>query len=68
MNLALFDFDGTITDADMYTKFLHYSGTKPRKVVGNLLLAPCFLVYIPMLKLADEQYMNWQNVTEQSFS
>ncbi|NRD74395.1 HAD-IB family hydrolase [Shewanella sp. VB17] len=45
MNLALFDFDGTITDADMYTTFLHYSGSMCRDMIGHLLLAPCFLMY-----------------------
>lgn len=32
MNLALFDFDGTITNKDMYTSFLKFSVTKIRFV------------------------------------
>jgi HAD superfamily hydrolase (TIGR01490 family) len=45
MNLALFDFDGTITDVDTFTGFLKYSGSKRRLVVGNTLLALPLLGY-----------------------
>jgi HAD superfamily hydrolase (TIGR01490 family) len=45
VNLALFDFDGTITDKDMYTKFLHYSASKRRAIIGNLCLLPFYLLY-----------------------
>lgn len=45
MNLALFDFDGTITHADMYTKFLHFSGTKRRAMLAKVILPPFYLLY-----------------------
>lgn len=45
MNLALFDFDGTITDADMYTKFIRFSVSKRRLMLGSLLLSPFYLYY-----------------------
>lgn len=45
MNIALFDFDGTITNSDMYTKFLRFSGTKRRTLLANVVLAPFFLLY-----------------------
>lgn len=45
MNLALFDFDGTITHADMYTKFLHFSGTKRRAILAKVILPPFYLLY-----------------------
>jgi phosphatidylglycerophosphatase C len=40
MNLALFDFDGTLTFGDTYTPFLRYSGTPLRLAVGRIALAP----------------------------
>lgn len=45
MNLALFDFDGTITHADMYTKFLYFSGTKRRAMLAKVILPPFYLLY-----------------------
>lgn len=45
MNIALFDFDGTITNADMYTKFLHFSGTKRRALLAKIVLPPFFILY-----------------------
>lgn len=45
MNIALFDFDGTITTTDMYSKFLHFSGSKPRSIIAKLVLAPFFILY-----------------------
>lgn len=38
MNLALFDFDGTITSEDTYTKFIFYSTPKVRMGIGLLLV------------------------------
>lgn len=32
MNLALFDFDGTITSEDTYTKFIFYSTPTPYQI------------------------------------
>lgn len=45
MNIALFDFDGTITHEDMYTKFLFFSATKSRTLVAAIVLAPFYLCY-----------------------
>lgn len=45
LNIALFDFDGTITNADMYTKFLHFSGTKRRAILAKIVLPPFFILY-----------------------
>lgn len=45
MNLALFDFDGTITNTDMYTKFLYFSGTKQRAMLAKVILPPFYLLY-----------------------
>ncbi len=45
VNIALFDFDGTITHGDMYSKFLRFSGTRVRALVINPLLAPFLLLY-----------------------
>lgn len=45
MNIALFDFDGTITNADMYTKFLHFSGAKRRALLAKIVLPPFFMLY-----------------------
>jgi HAD superfamily hydrolase (TIGR01490 family) len=43
--LALFDFDGTITDEDMFSLFLHYSVSGPRKWLGNILISPFYALY-----------------------
>lgn len=40
MDLALFDFDGTITTADTFTPFLRYAVSRRRLVVGGLALSP----------------------------
>ncbi len=45
MNLALFDFDGTITTEDTYTKFLLFSVSKVRLLLGGLLVLPVILLY-----------------------
>ncbi|RZQ53650.1 HAD-IB family hydrolase [Pseudoalteromonas phenolica] len=44
-NLALFDFDGTLTDADMFTKFLKFSATKKRAWLIRLTLLPLYGFY-----------------------
>lgn len=43
--LALFDFDGTITFEDTYTKFLIYSTPKLRLLIGFIILLPLILLY-----------------------
>lgn len=45
MNLALFDFDGTITNQDTYTEFLKYSLPRKKLVSGFLLLLPIIIAY-----------------------
>ncbi len=45
MNLALFDFDGTITNKDTFTAFLYFAATKQRLFWGKLLLLPQILSY-----------------------
>jgi HAD superfamily hydrolase (TIGR01490 family) len=40
MNLALFDFDGTITDRDTYTPFLRYAARPTRLALGRVVLMP----------------------------
>ncbi|WP_104025738.1 HAD family hydrolase [Vibrio hyugaensis] len=44
-SLALFDFDGTITDEDMFSAFLHYAVSGPRKWVGNIVILPFYALY-----------------------
>ncbi|MCK7460147.1 HAD-IB family hydrolase [Idiomarina aminovorans] len=45
MNLALFDFDGTITEQDTYTKFLFYVTPKRRLIITLLLASPFIALY-----------------------
>lgn len=45
MNLALFDFDGTITTREMFPDFMRYSVAPRRLAVGKVLLAPWIAGY-----------------------
>ncbi|NMP33466.1 HAD-IB family phosphatase [Thalassotalea sp. M1531] len=45
MNLALFDFDGTITTEDTYTKFIITSTPNVRLFLGFILLFPVIILY-----------------------
>lgn len=45
MDLALFDFDGTITDSDAFTKFVFFAAAKQRIATGKLLLLPEIIAY-----------------------
>ena len=45
MNLALFDFDGTITECDTFTPFIKKALPKYRRRIGQLLLLPSILAY-----------------------
>jgi phosphatidylglycerophosphatase C len=40
MNLALFDFDGTITKGDTWTPFIRFAVRPARMLVGRVLLSP----------------------------
>ena len=55
MKLALFDFDGTLTHHDMYTRFILYSATPIRLFLGSIFLSPLYILYrlgiIPARKL-----------------
>lgn len=55
MKLVLFDFDGTLTHQDMFTKFILYSATPVRLVLGVMFMSPLYLLYrlglIPARKL-----------------
>ncbi|MDA0149797.1 HAD family hydrolase [Vibrio sp. LaRot3] len=44
-NLALFDFDGTLTNQDAYTAFLFYATPKVRLALGMLFVWPIVLLY-----------------------
>lgn len=45
MNLALFDFDGTITERDTFAPFLRFAVRPGRALVGGLLVSPILLAY-----------------------
>jgi len=45
MELALFDFDGTITFGDTFKPFLYFAGRAPRIIAGTLLLSPMIAGY-----------------------
>jgi HAD superfamily hydrolase (TIGR01490 family) len=45
MNLALFDFDGTITRGDTFSPFLRFAVRRSRMLAGSVLLSPVVLGY-----------------------
>jgi phosphatidylglycerophosphatase C len=45
MNLALFDFDNTITTGDTYTPFIRRTAGGARLLAGTVLLAPLLVAY-----------------------
>lgn len=45
MNLALFDFDGTITSSDTWTPFMRFALRLPRKLVGQVVMIPVVAGY-----------------------
>ncbi|WP_017220430.1 HAD-IB family hydrolase [Moritella dasanensis] len=45
MDIALFDFDGTITHEDAFTKFIFYATPKHRLIAGMVLLSPVILLH-----------------------
>ncbi len=45
MKIAFFDFDGTITHSDTYTRFIFYATPKIRLYIGLLLVSPILLLY-----------------------
>lgn len=44
-DLALFDFDSTITTRDTFADFIRYAAPRSRRLWGNALLLPLFLGY-----------------------
>ena len=46
MVLAIFDFDGTITNRDSFRHFLQYAVKKPVFYRGLILLSPVLLGYV----------------------
>ena len=55
MDLALFDFDGTITDSDMFTQFIFYATDKRRLKSGRVKLLPDLIAY--KLRLAHSRHI-----------
>ena len=45
-NLALFDFDGTITFKDTFTPFVYYAVNPRRLAIGKIVLSPLIAAYI----------------------
>ena len=45
MNIAFFDFDGTITNEDAFTKFIFYATPNSRLIAGMILLSPVILLH-----------------------
>ena len=45
MDLALFDFDGTITDCDGFLPFIHRAVSRSRRLAGTLWLSPLIAGY-----------------------
>jgi HAD superfamily hydrolase (TIGR01490 family) len=44
-NLALFDFDGTITSKDTFTAFVHFAMGSARLLIGKIVLGPLLVGY-----------------------
>lgn len=45
MNLALFDFDGTITHREMFRPFLEFAVPPKRRMLASIVLAPILIGY-----------------------
>ena len=45
MNLALFDFDGTISNDDSFRGFIIYYCGYPKFILGSIILSPIYLLY-----------------------
>ena len=44
-NLALFDFDHTLTTNDNFTNFIYYGVPSTRLAIGKVVLAPMLIAY-----------------------
>ncbi|MDX2322173.1 MAG: HAD-IB family hydrolase [Moritella sp.] len=73
MNIAFFDFDGTITNEDCFTKFIFYATPKVRLVTGMILLSPVILLHkmdlFPAAKIRPmlAKFAFWQRSERQVF-
>lgn len=71
--LALFDFDGTITDRDTFLEFIKFTKGQPAYWFGMLLLSPVLVLYkagiIPNWK-AKQMVMSyfWKGISKEQFS
>jgi len=45
VNIAFFDFDGTITNEDCFTQFIFYATPRTRLIIGMILLSPVILLH-----------------------
>ncbi|MCP4236394.1 MAG: HAD-IB family hydrolase [Aestuariibacter sp.] len=62
MNLALFDFDGTITTRDSLPEFIQYAVGKPAYYLGLIILSPVLLFYLLGIvsnHFAKERLLAW---------
>lgn len=55
MNIAFFDFDGTITNRDSFMLFTLYITGYPKFILGLFLLSPFFLLY--KMKIVTNQFI-----------
>lgn len=55
MQLALFDFDGTVTNKDSFVDFIFYSTKKYKIVLGMILLSPVLIGYY--LNIVSSRFM-----------
>ena len=46
MRLALFDFDGTISDEDSFRGFIIYYCGYSKFILGSIILSPIYLLYV----------------------
>ncbi|NOQ14615.1 MAG: HAD-IB family hydrolase [Methyloprofundus sp.] len=61
MNLALFDFDGTITSKDSLVDFIQYAVGKPKYYSGLLVLSPILMAF--KLKLIANDHAKQQLIS-----
>ena len=45
MDLALFDFDGTLTTTDTFSRFMYFSSGPARIALGTVMVGPLLLGY-----------------------
>jgi len=73
VNIAFFDFDGTITSEDAFTKFIFYATPKYRLIAGMILLSPIILLYkiglFPAAKIRPllAKFAFWNRCEQQVF-